>query len=92
METPVSGLLCRVRAGDSSRGQFPNRLEYGLGKLIQPSPIQSSAEGLTNASARFPKFYVILFVGHGVLNKRESKFLCDASGGDVLSSMRGGHL
>lgn len=75
----------------NSRRQLLDRPQHGLAEFTQSSPIQTSVKSFTYTSTRQPKVNVILFVGHGVLNKREPKAGHRRIGGSVPLSYSGGH-
>ena len=65
-----------------SLSQISNRTKDRLGEFVLSFPLQSPVEYLTYIPAIPPEPCVIITVGHGVLDKRESTVrLCGASRG-----------
>jgi hypothetical protein len=60
----------------NSRSQFSNRPKDGLIEFFHLSPFQTLVENTTYIGAIQPEGNVILFVGHGVLDKRKSEAQC----------------
>ena len=59
--------------GPGLRDQLSNRIEDGLGELIQLSPLQVPVEHLTYITASPSKANIVLVVDHCVLNSCESE-------------------
>ena len=58
-----------------SRCQLLDRLAYGVIKVVQSLPVQTSVQGGTDVRAGQPKFDVVSIVDHGVLCALRSTFV-----------------
>ena len=72
--------------GSGLRGQISNCIQDGLVESIQLFPLQSLVEHLARVTTSPAKINVILFIGHRVLERRESEVCLRGAGEGALES------